>query len=123
MTYDKTLRLFSYLTSALFAVMFVMPNAILFLFDLDADVAGQVIARRAAILFLGITLITAPLRRINDPLIQRSTCLSLAITMVALAALGSVEFALGRVGPLIFLAVLTEVAFAHLFWRCRNSLV
>ena len=41
--------------------------------------------------------------------------MAFAAMMSALALLGTVEFALGRVGPGIFIAVLGELAFAGLF--------
>ncbi|TNE64009.1 MAG: hypothetical protein EP336_16125 [Rhodobacteraceae bacterium] len=99
---------------ALAITIFVAPSLFFWLFHLDPSVTGAVMARRAAVLFLAPALLLWGLKDIaKSDMARMAIARAIAVTMLAMALLGLSEFALGRVGPGIGLAVITE---AVLFW-------
>ncbi len=117
MTFRTTSSLAAFVCAALSAVLLVVPSLIFWLFQLDANIATEVFARRASVLFLGLSLMIFGLRDLPNGPAQKSVARAIALMMAALAVLGAVEFVLGRVGPGIVLAILTELAFVALFVR------
>lgn len=99
---------------ALAVAIFAAPSLFFWLFDLEPSLSGAVMARRAAVLFLAPGLLLWGLKDIaRSDLARSAIARAMAVTMLALAFLGLSEFVLGRVGPGIALAVVTEVV---LFW-------
>ncbi|PTQ67532.1 hypothetical protein [Celeribacter persicus] len=94
--------------------IFIAPPLFFWLFHLEPSISAAVMARRAAVLFLAPGLLLWGLKDIaRSDLARSAIARAMAVTMLALVLLGLSEFALGRVGPGIAIAVLTE---AVLFW-------
>ncbi|WP_372603366.1 hypothetical protein [Actibacterium sp.] len=117
MSYDQTLRYFTWLSGALVIVLFGLPWLALTLFGLDQGTAPEVITRRAGILFLGFFLLAPALRRVQDSTTRRMISRALAVMMLVMAGLGMAEWGLGRAGPGLILASITELAFCLAFLR------
>jgi hypothetical protein len=112
MTYPLLARATAGLSLALAMVLLCGPAIIFWLFSLDASLTGEVLARRAAVLFLGFTLLLWQLRDLapHSPS-AKAIAKSMAAVMLSLALLGLTELALGRVGTGILIAIATELAF------------
>ena len=98
------------LALTLSVLLLVVPGPIFALFSVTTDASGDFVARRAAALFLGVA-VTSFLARDLAPSPGRSAIAAgVAVMMLALALLGTVEFVRGYAGPGIFLAVIAEAA-------------
>ncbi|MBT1063277.1 hypothetical protein KJY73_06810 [Bowmanella sp. Y26] len=114
-------KLVSLITSAitfiLCIVLFISPNLIFILFGIEPHSSTYFVGRRTAILLLGIALLTFWGRNAPHSEARQAICLSLAISMLALALLGSAEFLRGFAGTGIWLAITTEMLLAFLYVR------
>ena len=93
------------------------PGLFAALFGLDPSVGAEVMARRAGVIFAGLTVIFAALRPLADAALIRGVALGGLVMMVGMIGLGLIEWGLGRVGPGILVAVLAEVVLALIYLR------
>lgn len=107
------------MASTLFVALLVIPGQVMWLFGLDTPPEAAFIARRAAMLFLGLAVLCWLSRSAAPSHLRGALALSLSVMMAALASLGIVEVLRGVAGPGIWFANLTELAFAVAFWRLR----
>lgn len=98
-------------------LLLVYPDVLLFLFGIKSDSAGYFIGRRAAMLFLGLSVLTWCSRNLSHSEARQAICLSIVASMVGLAGLGGVEYFRGEAGSGIFLAIVTEMTFAILYLK------
>lgn len=107
----------SMITMLLCLVLMLAPELIAFIFAIDASESAFFIGRRAAMLFLGLSVMSWMGRNAVHSESRQATCLGLTIAMFGLAILGVTEFMRGYTGPGIFLAVATEIVIASLFLK------
>lgn len=86
------------LCTALSLTLALVPSLIYVLFALEQGESIDVIARRAAVMFLGLAVLALLGRGVTDPLAQRAIAAGFSILLIGLAILGTVEFARGAVG-------------------------
>ena len=106
-------------------VLLLTPEVIFMLFSIDENSSAFFIGRRVAMLFLGISVITWVGRNASHSESRQAVCLGLAISMLSLAVLGTIEYLRGFAGFGISLAVLTEAILALLYFKiwfsCKNA--
>lgn len=112
-------RSLAHLTTALCAFLAVglmfAPGVFAATFGLDPVPEAAVMARRAAVLFVGLGGLIYCTRALPQGPARHGVALSIVAMMAGLALLGLAELALGRVGWGIFVAVLPETLFALLY--------
>lgn len=106
---------------ALVVTLLVMPGLVFWLFGVGDDPVGGFMARRAAMLFLGLGIILWSCRLVPPGPAQSGICLGLCLSMGGLAVLGTAEWLRGAAGPGIMLAVLVETGLAVGFGRLRRG--
>ena len=106
-------------------VLLLTPEVIFMLFSIDENSSAFFIGRRVAMLFLGISVITWVGRNASHSESRQAVCLGLAISMLSLAVLGTIEYLRGFAGFGISLAVITEAILALLYFKiwfsCKNA--
>jgi len=98
-------------------VLLLIPEFIFWLFSIEEYSSAFFIGRRAAMLFLGIAVITWMGRNAEHSESRQSICIGLSVSMFALALLGTIEYLRGYAGIGISLAVIIELVLAVLFFR------
>ncbi|WP_289032002.1 hypothetical protein [uncultured Paraglaciecola sp.] len=106
-------------------VLILIPEVLFMLFHIDENSSAFFMGRRAAMLFLGISVFSWFGRNAKHSESRQAICLSLSISMFALAFLGSAEYLRGFAGIGILLAVITEATLAFMYFkiwlRCKNT--
>lgn len=102
---------------ALCVVLIFAPEVIFMLFNIDENGSAFFIGRRAAMLFLGISVFSWVGRNASHSESRQAICLGLTISMLALALLGTTEYLRGFAGIGILLAVVTEATLALLYFK------
>ena len=105
--------------------LLVLPVIVYWIFGIMGNDTTDFMSRRAAMLFLGFAIILFQSRNAPNSAIRRSLSLGVWVAMLGLAATGLFEFAIGRAGGGIWLAIVTELAFAAAyfkFWTDRSPL-
>ena len=98
-------------------VLLLTPEVLFMLFNIDENSSAFFIGRRAAMLFLGISVLSWVGRNAEHSSSRQSVCLGLSVSMFALAFLGVAEYLRGYAGIGILLAVMTEVVIASLYFK------
>jgi hypothetical protein len=93
-------------------VWLAAPQCLLNLWGVPVDEAVKLVGRRSGALFLGVGAMFFTARGAGPSVARQALLVGFGIGCAALAALGLVELAAGRVGAGILLAVVTEVLFA-----------
>lgn len=110
-------RLSAYLFFALCAGLLLAPGLFGAIFGLDPSTGADVMARRAGLLFAPLGLLYLQLADMDHPKVQRALLSAGVVFLITIAMLGLTEWALGRVGPGILVAVITEIVFAALYLK------
>jgi hypothetical protein len=105
------------ITAALCLTLLLIPGLIHWLFQIASDPATIVMSRRAAMLFLGLSIIVWRSRNETASPLRQTVCFGVSAAMGGLLCLGLIEFINGTVGIGIALAVVTELFFAAAFWK------
>ena len=112
---------------SLFFNLLVFPEPLFALFEIPQTESAFFIARRTAILFLGICIMSWVGRNAEHSESRQAISLGLAISMIGLVILGSAEFIRGYAGMGIGLAILPEVllssAYLSVWFANRNVAV
>ncbi|KDC48903.1 MULTISPECIES: hypothetical protein [Alteromonadales] len=98
-------------------IFILIPEVLFMLFNIDENSSAFFIGRRAAMLFLGISVFSWFGRNAEHSESRQAICLSLSVSMFALAFLGSAEYLRGFAGIGISLAVITEATLALLYFK------
>jgi len=122
-------KIVTILTSALFAYLFILllTNSGSFLKDigLQSSIATFVLARRASIFMLGISVLMFGARNLPHSQARQIICLATGITMFGLSCMGSYEFIRGAVNSSIFIAIIIEtilwISFGIVVLKNRKS--
>ena len=103
--------------AALCVTLLFIPGSIFWLFQMENDAGGAIIAARASVLFAGFSYLTWSARALT-----LSPARSVAVAMAGLALVGALAFVKGEVGGGIALAIVTEVFFvAQFLWLSRQG--
>ena len=114
----RNLNIFtSILSGLLFAILLFQPRIIFMLFEMSHGPSAAFIARRAAMLFLGLVVLAYSSRNSTELGAIRSISLCISTTMLSLAVLGSVEFIRGFAGVGIVPAIITETLLGVFYVR------
>ncbi len=98
-------------------ILLSVPEVIFELFNVDDNSLAFFFGRRAAMLFLGISVLTWVGRNASHSESRQAICLGLATSMLALAILGFFEYLRGFAGVGILLAVITEVCLFVMYFK------
>ena len=105
-------KIVSIATSALFLYLFVqllfMPDSFIKDLGLQPSEAGQVLARRASMFMLGISVLMFGTRNLPHSVARQTICLATGITLFGLSCVGSYEFIKGTVNSSILIAIICE---------------
>ena len=105
------------LSLGLFTCLLLAPQLIFALFAMEGGESAAILARRAAMLFLGLAMILWQTRNFENPEVCRAVAAGLATTMLSLAGLGLFEFLRGSVGPGIGVAMVAEIVVGVLYLK------
>lgn len=89
-------------------ILLLFPEFIFYLFGIQEHDSAFFIGRRASMLFLGISVLLWASKNSKNSEPRQAICIGLAVSMIALAILGTAEYLRGFAGMGIFLAVITE---------------
>ncbi len=120
-SYPFVSKLSSALCFALFVCLLLAPGLIYWIFGLDGNEVSDLIARRAAMMFMGLSAMIFLSRNAEASQQRQNMCLGLAIMMGALAVIGIFEFVRGAVGLGIWLAIITEIAFSLAYFKLSKQ--
>ncbi|WP_321424185.1 hypothetical protein [uncultured Bacteroides sp.] len=105
-------KIVSIATSALFLYLFVqllfMPDSFIKDLGLQSSEAGQVLARRASMFMLGISVLMFGTRNLPHSKARQTICMATGITLFGLSCVGSYEFIKGTVNSSILVAIICE---------------
>ena len=105
------------IASLLFIVLLFVPEIAFSLFAIEENQSAFFIARRAAMLFLGIAVVAWVGRDAAHSASRQALCIGLTVAMLALVVLGTAELIRGFAGVGILLAVFTEALLGGLYLR------
>lgn len=114
MAYKPLAVTVSILFGALSLALIFLPQVIYWLFNLQGNSLGDFLAKRAGILFFGLSVLCFHSRNTRSIEVQQLASLTVGVAMGCMALLGVVEFFRGHVSIGIFVAVTIEVVFALL---------
>lgn len=117
MTFKQISSFSALLFATLGVLLFAMPSVIFWMFELQQHELGDFLARRAALLFLGLTVLCFLARNSQHHEVQRIVSVSMCVSMGAMAMLGAYEALRGYAGPGIWGAIFVEVCVSALFFR------
>ncbi|MEM9131251.1 MAG: hypothetical protein AAGA59_06630 [Actinomycetota bacterium] len=100
------------LALTLATLLLAAPGVVYWLFGVDGAETADFIARRAAMLFLGVAAVAYSARHLGPSVGRLAVAAGLGVPMAGLAVLGSIELARGFAGPGILVAVVGETALA-----------
>ncbi|ESP92547.1 MULTISPECIES: hypothetical protein [Pseudoalteromonas] len=110
----------------LFVALLLFPEFMYSLFQIPQTESASFMARRAAILFLTLGILSWLMRNAEHSESRQMVCLSFIIMMFGLAILGTFEYVREYAGVGIGLAIVTELAlgFAYLkvYFNTRHRL-
>lgn len=104
-------------TAVLCATLLLVPGLIHWLFHLDSPSGTDVMSRRAAMLFLGLSVLVFRTRNAPPSPLRASVSLALGITMAGMLGLGIFDLTRGAVGWGILPALGVEAFFAAAYLR------
>lgn len=122
-------KVLSIATSILFIYLFIQLflNSVSFVkgLGLQPSEASSVLARRASMFMLGISVLMFGARNLSHSQARQIICLATGITMLGLSCMGTYEFIRGAVNSSIFIAIIIEtllwISFGIIIFKNRNS--
>jgi len=109
----------------LFVQLLFMPTSFIKDLGLQPSEAGSVLARRASMFMLGISVLMFGTRNLPHSKARQTICMATGITLFGLSCVGSYEFIRGTVNSSILIAIICEtilwISFGIiLFKNCQN---
>ena len=105
-------KIVSVATSLLFLYLFVqllfMPASFIKDLGLQPSEAGCVLARRASMFMLGISVLMFGARNLPNSKARQTICMATGITLFGLSCAGSYEYIKGTVNSSILIAIICE---------------
>ncbi|AUR05914.1 hypothetical protein PhaeoP72_03996 (plasmid) [Phaeobacter inhibens] len=121
MSKTRAIQLCGGVFAVLSLVLLFTPHLVPTVFDLESAVSTEIIAKRAGILFAGLTYLTLstashPQNATKDRIEQ-----AIALLLMGLAILGAVEWMNGRLGLGVWLAIGIEILLVGLLLTAREE--
>lgn len=111
-------KIVSVATSILFIYLFVqllfMPGSFIKDLGLQPSEAGSVLARRASMFMLGISVLMFGTRNLPHSKTRQIICMATGLTLFGLSCVGSYEYIKGTVNSSILIAIICET----ILWVC-----
>lgn len=111
-------KIVSVATSILFIYLFVqllfMSDSFIIDLGLQSSEAGSVLARRASMFMLGISLLMFGTRNLPHSKTRQIICMATGLTLFGLSCVGSYEYIKGTVNSSILIAIICET----ILWVC-----
>lgn len=95
--------------------LLLIPDLIYWLFDLVASNTSNLLAKRAAMLFLGFVTLLVMARNTRNQEVVSAVSFSMITAFAGLVVVGIYEYVAGVAGPGIWLAIAGEAFFIILF--------
>lgn len=99
----------------LFACLLLSPGLVYWLFGIPGHPSADLLAKRAAFLFLGLAVLSFVGRDAPPSNLRQTVILSMATTVAGLICVGVYEFLAGAAGPGIWIAIIGEAVFLGLY--------
>lgn len=115
--FDKLSVVTAVISSILFVILLFYPEVVFWLFSVAESESGEFIARRAAMLFLGIAVLSWFVRSAADSEARQAICLGIGVSMLSLAVVGLFELTRGFAGIGILLAIAVELVLGLSYFR------
>ena len=112
------------ITICLCLLLMIIPEFIFWLFGIEGGHSAAFIARRAGILFLGLSAMSYLGRKAAPSELRQAISLGMVILLASMAVLGLWEWGRGYAGHGILLAVATEACLAIAYgavWRAGRG--
>lgn len=114
----KTTSIYTALIAfTLFTILIFLPEVLFWIFGVEQINSAFFVGRRMAMLFLGLAILLWVGRNAAHSESRQAICLSVGVSMCALAGLGVFELLQGHAGPGILLAIFTEFVIAGLYFK------
>jgi len=117
MTFRQISSVVSFLFISLSVTLIVLPDIIYWLFQIEGAASADFIAKRAGVLFLGLSILAFHARNTQASEVKRLVAVSIGTAMAALAVLGTFELMRGNAGFGILLAIVIEIIIAYYYYR------
>jgi hypothetical protein len=105
----------SALCCTLFLCLLLTPGLIYWLFGVESHATADLLAKRAAMLFLGLAVLSFLGRNAPHSSLRQAVSVAMATTMAGLILAGIYEFFMGTAGIGIWLAICGEALFLCLY--------
>lgn len=115
MSYKAVSLAASVLYLTLFACLLLSPGLIYWLFGIPGHSSADLLAKRAAMLFLGLAVLSFVGRDAPPSNLRRTVVIALSTTLVGLIGVGVYEFMTGTAGAGIWCAIAGETVFLGLY--------
>lgn len=115
MSYRQVSTFVAFLFFVLFVTLVLLPEIVYWLFRLQEYEIGNFLAKRAGVLFLGLSILCFYSRNTKSIEVENTVALAVGTAMGAMALLGVYELVRGNAGPGILIAVFVEILIAALF--------
>lgn len=116
----------SIISFLLFLTLFLVPQLIFMLFEIEGNASAYFLSRRAAMLFLGYAIMTFVARNAEHSIARQAISLGFGSAMLSLMILGVFELVRGFVGFGILFAMGAELLLATAYfsiWFSNRSKV
>ncbi|MEP4249309.1 hypothetical protein [Tateyamaria sp.] len=117
MSFQQVSTIASLLFLLLFVTLVLVPEIVYWLFKMQGNELGDFLAKRAGMLFLGLSILCFYSRKTKSREVEKIVSLSVGTAMGAMALLGVYELFWGHAGLGILVAVFIEVLIAASFFR------
>jgi len=117
LNYKTTSTYTALIAFALCTILILLPEMLFWIFSIEQTNSAFFVGRRMAMLFLGLAILLWVGRNAEHSESRQAICLSVVVSMCALAGLGVFEFQHGQAGAGILLAVFTEFVIAALYLK------
>lgn len=117
MSYKQASSSVALLFLVLFIVLIFWPDIVYWLFQVEGNETADFLAKRAGMLFLGLSILCFHSRNTVSGEVVDLVALCVGLAMATMALLGVIELMRGNAGWGILVAVFIEVSIAALFYR------
>jgi FtsH-binding integral membrane protein len=115
MNYKTVSIMAAILMFSLFLCLLVAPWSIYWLFSVPGNATADLLSRRAAMLFMGLGVISYSGRNAPHSPLRQAVSFGFALIMAGLICTGIYEYLTGVAGPGIWIAILGEAFFFVLY--------
>lgn len=122
MSFQRMCLVVSVVFATLCLTLLFWPGLVYWLFQIEGNSLGDFLAKRAAMLFAGLTMLSFLARQSQSAEVHRLVSASIGTAMGGMALLGVSEWIWGMAGPGILLAVAVELGFAGLCYKVLFAL-